>query len=128
MRHAGRGIRHGSYRSVSADRGKALPIRRREGINILCGVCFSRFGLEVEDEVVPQFGWRKNNRCGPDPKTALDGKPGAAWDGGEGLGNGAAQLKTAAGAERRAAACDYAPSDGEPRAALGESRARYRSK
>jgi len=98
LRHAGRGIRHSSYRSISADRGKALPIQIRERISVLCRVNFPRLGLEGEDEVIPHFGWRKYNRCGPNPKTALDGKPSAGWDSSKGLGNGAAQLKTAAGA------------------------------
>ena len=44
----------------------------------------------------------------------------AAGHGGEGLCDGAAQLKTRAAAERCAAAGNHAADDGEPRAALGE--------
>ena len=65
--------------------------------------------------------------CRPDPKAALDGEASAARHRGQRLGDGAAQLKTATSAGRRAATGYYCASDVEPRAALGESCFRKRN-
>ena len=99
-----------------------MPIQTREGINVLRSVSFPRFGLERENEVVADFGGRKNSGRGPNPEAALNGEPAAARHACRGLADGAAQLKTAAGAERRAAAGNDTASGGEAAAALGESR------
>lgn len=120
LRNAGRGIGHGFHRAVACDAGQILPVQSGKGINILRRVSFSRFGLKREHEIVADFRWRENDWRRPDPKAALNGKAGAARHGGQRLGDGAAQLKPATGAERRAAAGDDAAGDGEAGAALSE--------
>ena len=120
MRDAGRGIRHRFYRAIARNARQALPVLRGQYVRVLHRVGVPRIGLERDDEVVPGFGGREERRRWPDPKTALDGKGGVGGHGGEGLGDGAAQLKTGAAAECRAAAGNHAADDGEPRAALGE--------
>ena len=120
MRDAGRGIRHCFHRAVARDARKALPVRRRQRVRVLHGVGVPRIRLERDNEIISALGWRK--KCGrrPDPKAALNRKLRAGGHGGEGLGDGAVQLKTVAAAERRAAAGNDAARDGEPRAALGK--------
>ena len=120
LRDAGGGIGDGLHRAVAGDAGQALPVRRREGIDVLRRVSFSRLGLEREDEVSPDFGWSENDGCGLNPKAALNGKARAARHGGKGLGDGAAQLKPRAAAERRATAGDHAARYSKSRTALGE--------
>ena len=122
MRDARRGIRHSLHRAVARNTRQALPVRRRQRVRVLHGVGIPRIGLERDNEIVPGLGWREERRRRPDPKAALNRKLRAGGHGGEGLGDGAAQLKAAAGAERCAAASDHAPGDGEPAAALGKSR------
>ncbi len=122
LRHTGRRIRHGLHGPVACDTRQILPIQGGKGINVLRSVSFPRFGLEGENETVADFGGRENSGRRPNPKTALNGETGAARHSGEGLADGAAQLKAAAGAECRAAAGNDTASDGKSGTALGESR------
>ena len=122
LRHSRRGIGQRCRSAVARDARQVLPGWRSQRIGVLHGVSFSQLSLKREDEVVSCLGWGKNDRRGPDPKAAQNGKAAAAWNSGEGLGNGAPQLKAAAGAECCAAARDHAPGDGEAAAALGDRR------
>ena len=122
MRHAWSGIRHGFHRPIACDVRQILPNQSGKGINVLRSVSFAWLGLERENEVVADFGGRENSGRRPNPKAALNGETAAAWHGGEWLGNRAAQLKTAARAECRAAAGNGTAGDREPRTALGEGR------
>lgn len=92
-RDAGGGIGHRFRRAVAGHSRKTLPICWGQRVRVLHGVGFSKLGLKGEDEIVARFGRGENDRRGPDPEAALNGKTGAGRHGGERLGNGAAQLK-----------------------------------
>ena len=120
LRDARGEVGDGFHRAVAGYAGQTLPVRRRQGIDVLRRVSFSRFGLKREHEIIANFGRGVNNRRRLNPEAALDGKPRAARHGGERLGDGAAQLKPRAAAERRAATGNHTARDGESRAALGK--------
>lgn len=119
---AGGAVGDGDRRSGAGNIGQRLP-GGSQVVQVLHGVSFSRHGLQRKHKVISDFGWGENDWRGPDPKPALNAESGARWHGGQRLGDGAGQLKAAASAERRPAACNYATSDREAAAALGESRA-----
>ena len=117
---AGRGIGDGNHRAITGDVGQGLPAWAGEGVGVAHSVSFAELALNRDHKVAAHGGWRKKDGRGLNPKAALNGKACAAWDGGDGLGNGAAQSKPRAATERRAAARDYATGEGETCAALGK--------
>ena len=118
---AGCGVRYRFHRAIARNARQVVPDWRGERVRVLHRVGVPQIGLERDDEVIADLGRRKERRRRPDPKAPANGKPAAAWHGGERLGDGAAQLETAAAAKRRAAAGNHATCDGEPRAALCDS-------
>ena len=122
LRDAQGGVGHGDDIAVAGHGNQVLPIRT-EGAHILHRVAMAEFGLDGDEKIGSRFNRCKEDGCRLNPKSALNGKAGAAWHGGHWLGDGAAQLKPRAAAERRAAVGNDAAGDGEPRAALGEDRA-----
>ena len=117
----GRGISHGNYRAIAGDVRQGLPAWAGEGIGVAHSVSLAEFTLDRDHKVAVHGGWRKEDWRGTNPKAALNGKAGAAWYGGERLGDGAGQLETAAGAGGRAAARDNVAGDCKSRAALSKS-------
>lgn len=83
-------------------------------------VSLPQFRLDGDDKVCAGLGRSKNDGRGTNPKAALDGKPRAARHGGDGLGDGAAELESRTAAECRAAAGNHAAREGETAAALGQ--------
>ena len=122
LRDAQCGVGHGDDVAGAGHGGQVLP-SGTERVQILHRVSLAQFGLDGDEKIRPDFRGRKEDGHRLNPKAALNGEPRAARHGGERLGDGAAQLKPAAGAGRRATTSYHATGDGEPRAALGESRA-----
>lgn len=118
VRHR-RKIGDGNHRTVAGDVGQGLPAWAGEGIGVAHGVRLSKFALNRDQKVAVPGGWRKEDGRGLNPKAALNGKTRAARNGGNRLGDGAAQLKPSAGAERRATAGNHAARDVKAAAALG---------
>ena len=123
----GGGIGHGDHRAVAGDVCQGLPAWAGKGIGVAHGVILAKFALNRDHEIAVHGGWRKEDGRGLNPKTALNGKAGAAGHGGERLGDSAGQLKTGAAAERSPTARHYASGNIEPRAALGEGSAGKRN-
>ena len=119
LRDTGRGIGHGNHRAVAGDVGQGLPVWTGKGIGVAHRVRLAEFALYRNHKSAVHGGWRKEDGRGTNPKTALDGEPGAAGHGGQRLGDGAYQLEAAAGIGFAAAGNDTT-GDGEPRTALGE--------
>ena len=119
--HAGGGIGHGNHGAIAGDVCQGLPAWAGEGIGVAHSVRLAEFALNRDYEVAIHGGWCKEDWRGTNPKAALNGKAGAAWYGGERLGDGAGQLETAAGAGGRAAARDNVAGDCKSRAALSKS-------
>jgi len=120
LRDAGCRIGDGDHRAVAGDVCQGLPAWAGEGIGVAHSVRPAEFALNRDQKVAIHGGRRKEDGRGTNPKTALNGKAGAAWHGGKGLCDGAAHLKTGAATERCASAGNHIASDTEPRAALGE--------
>ena len=121
LRDAGCRIGDGDHRAVAGDVCQGLPAWAGEGIGVAHSVSLAEFTLDRDHKVAVHGGWRKEDWRGTNPKAALNGKAGAAWYGGERLGDGAGQLETAAGAGGRAAARDNVAGDCKSRAALSKS-------
>ena len=121
LRDAEGGVGHGDNVAVARHGGQVLP-GGTERVQVLHRVGLAQFGLDGYQEIGAHLRGRKEDGRRLNPKAALNGKPGAAGHGGQRLGDGAAQLKPRAAAERRAAARNNAARDCKATAALREGR------